>query len=72
MTLAANQNHSDAQYQLGIIYSTGNFISRDINKSIHYLTLAANQNHSKAQYFLGILYSTGEFISRDIINLFII
>ena len=66
MTLAANQNDSDAQFKLGLIFYSGEYIARDINKSIHYLTLAANQSNSKALYFLGIFYYSNEYLTRDI------
>ena len=43
-SLASNQNHSDAQFALGIIYYNGVYVPRDIKKSIHYLSLASDQN----------------------------
>ena len=59
-------NYPEAQYNLGVIYYEGQYISRDINKAIHYLTLAADQNHPQAQYNLGFIYYKGQYISRDI------
>ena len=64
-SLAANENYSRAQFNLGIIYYNGDEIPRDMSKAIHYLTLAANQNNSKAQLILGIIYYNGDEISRD-------
>ena len=46
-----------AQTNLGNIYYKGEYISRDINKAIHYLTLAANQNVVNAQFSLGNIYN---------------
>ncbi|KAK8837097.1 hypothetical protein M9Y10_037150 [Tritrichomonas musculus] len=65
-SLAANQNYSKAQLNLGNIYLNGDVISRDIDKAIHYYSLAANQNNSSAQFNLGVIYSNGDGVSRDI------
>ena len=51
---------------LGNIYTDGEYITRDINKAIHYFSHAADQNHLNAQFILGIIYYTGEYIKRDI------
>ena len=61
-TLAANQNDPRAQYNLGIIYYSGQYI----NKSIYYFTLDANQNHLGAQFNLGSIYYSDQYIARDI------
>ncbi|KAK8885296.1 hypothetical protein M9Y10_040742 [Tritrichomonas musculus] len=66
LTLAANQNHSDAQFLLGDIYYFGEYNTRDINKSIHYFTLAANQDHRDSQFLLGCIYYEGLYIDYDI------
>ena len=58
MTLSANQNNPEAQYHLGYIYASGEFVKQDVNKGIHYLTLSANQNNSDAQLTLGSIYYT--------------
>ena len=62
----ANQNIPEAQFYLGEIHYRGEYITRDINKSIHYFTLASNQNIPKAQFTLGLIYYLGEYITRDI------
>ena len=38
-TLAANQNNSNAQFALGVIYLDSKFISVDFNKATLYLTM---------------------------------
>ena len=45
-----NQNHPKAQFVLGTIYHEGQYVTRDINKAIHYYSLASNQNHAEAQF----------------------
>ena len=64
--MAANQNHTGAQFFLGVIYLSGEYITRDINKAIHYFSLVANKNNAYAQFFLGIIYSNGEYNTVDI------
>lgn len=63
---AALQNHSSAQYFLGMTYYIKYFKVIDSKKAIYYLTLSANQNHSDAQYALGIIYFNGEYVKKDI------
>ena len=41
ITLAADGNNSGAQLNIGYIYYEGKYITRDINKAIHYFSLAA-------------------------------
>ena len=44
----------------------GLYVTRDINKAIHYYSLAADQNYPNAQINLGAIYHEGQYISRDI------
>ncbi|KAK8839265.1 hypothetical protein M9Y10_032196 [Tritrichomonas musculus] len=60
--LAANQNNSEAQFNLGEVYQQEN----DISKAMHYFSLAANQNNADALFKLGVIYDEGTFITRDI------
>jgi len=46
---AAKQNHTDAQYNLALIYMDGNKAAKkDIEKAKTWLTKAANKNHKKS------------------------
>ena len=49
-----------------MIYYEGQFIERDIEKSIHYFTLASNQNNSGAQYFFFGLFIQLNILSNKI------
>ncbi|KAK8850175.1 hypothetical protein M9Y10_018298 [Tritrichomonas musculus] len=60
------QGYDQILYYIGKIYYEGQYVSRDINKSIHYLTLSSDQNNSDAQYFLGKIFFSGKYFSRDI------
>ncbi|KAK8898261.1 hypothetical protein M9Y10_000539 [Tritrichomonas musculus] len=63
--LSAEQNYSDAQYELGNIYYSKEYDAFDIDKAMHYFTLAANKS-KYAQYALGNIYSEGIYVQRDI------
>ncbi|KAK8878543.1 hypothetical protein M9Y10_005323 [Tritrichomonas musculus] len=45
----AKQNHSEAQYKLGVIYYENPNLKDSFNESIHYLLLSANQNNVNAR-----------------------
>lgn len=63
--LSANQNNSDAQLGLGIIYFYDEYGRKDINKAIHYFNLSANQNNSEAEIFLAFIYLYGHYVPKD-------
>ncbi|KAK8886523.1 hypothetical protein M9Y10_041987 [Tritrichomonas musculus] len=65
-SLAANQNNSYAQFNLGLIYYYGVGTSLSIEKAIYYFTLAAYQNQSDAQFYLGSIYYEGLYVTSDI------
>ncbi|KAK8871371.1 hypothetical protein M9Y10_007094 [Tritrichomonas musculus] len=65
-SLAADQNHPDALYNLGLIFDEDEEVPKDINKVIHYYTLAAEQNNPLAQFNLGLIYHDGEYILKDV------
>ena len=44
LSLAANQNIPQAQFNLGLIYYEGKHVTRDIDKAKHYCQFAAYQN----------------------------
>lgn len=54
--MAANQNHSEALFYLGLIYDKAEFVPRDINKAIDCYSKSSDLNNSKAQLNLGLLY----------------
>lgn len=66
MTLAANHNNEQAQYNLGIVYCNEQYMSCDINKSIYYMTLASRNGHEYAQAKLGIDYYKGQIVQQNI------
>ena len=52
----ATQGDSDAQYQLGLMYRSGNGVEENVYQAIHWLTRAANADNSQAQYALAMIY----------------
>ena len=55
-SLAANQNMTEAQYTLYVIFSIPYYVPKDMSQAIYYCTKAADINHSDAQHFLGMHY----------------
>ena len=51
---AADQSHSLAQFNLGIMYGAGQGVPRDEAKSIGWMQKAADQGDAGAQYHLGM------------------
>ena len=53
---AAEQGHTDAQYNLGVFYEIGEGVDQSWRESIKWYRKAAEQGHSKAQNTLGDRY----------------
>ena len=50
---AAEQNHAEAQYNLGICYAGGQGVEKDYVEAVKWFRKAAEQNDAEAQYSLG-------------------
>ena len=62
---AADHGSQFAQYRLGKIYLTGEFVPKDVEKALAYLTASADQGNQFAQYALGKLYLFGRDVPPD-------
>ena len=62
---AADQDHLDAQYNLGIMYDKGQGVLRDEKQAFYWYQKAANQGDAKAQYNLGVMYASGLGVLKD-------
>jgi TonB family protein len=62
--LGAEQENAIAQYQLALLYSSGEGTTKDLEKSSYWLTKAANQSHSEAQFHLGLNYLNGYGVNK--------
>ena len=57
---SANKGISKAQFELGMMYLSGDRVKEDIVQGKYWLTKAAGQGNSDAQCNLGILYAKKE------------
>ena len=62
----ANAGNSEAQFQLGRLYDSGEKLERDRQKAITWYTSAANQGHAESQYRLAIAYLYGIGATRNV------
>ena len=58
--LAAEQGHIGAQFNLGVMYDTGEGVAQDAAEAVRWFRRAAEQRHARAQYNLGVMDRTGE------------
>jgi TPR repeat protein len=55
----ASYGHARSQFQLGILFLTGEVVTKNIGEAVKWLTEAANNGHADAQYYLGSIYLQG-------------
>lgn len=65
-TAAAENGLDLAQYNLAILYFTGQGVDKDLAKAFHWTEAAAQQGHINAQYNLGSLYLSGQGVATDV------
>ena len=63
--LAANQGHTKAQFNLGVMYDAGEGVKQDFRKAAKWYRLAAKKGFAQAQFNLGIMYREGEGVLQD-------
>ena len=64
-TLAAEEGLDLAQYNLGILYYTGQGVNQDVAEAFRWTEAAALQGHVAAQFNLGSLYFSGDGVAAD-------
>jgi TPR repeat protein len=57
---AAKANHSDSQYNVGLMYEQGIGTSVNLKEALFWYEKAAKQGNTAAQYNLGVLYENGK------------
>ncbi len=62
---AAEQGYASAQTSLGILYMSGQGVSRDYGKALEWFGKADEQGDAFAKYHLGILYYKGNGTGQD-------
>ncbi len=56
----ADKGDANAQFSLGLHYSTANDDTLDFAQAAHWYRMAADQQHTLAQFNLGMLYERGQ------------
>jgi TPR repeat protein len=62
---AAALGHSDAQLNLGLMYSNGQGVTRNDRTAAQWIRKAAESGLTDAEYSLGLLYFEGRGVRRD-------
>ena len=62
---AAEQGDAVAQFNLGVMYATGEGVPQDDAEAARWYRLAAEQGNADAQYDLGLRYATGLGVPED-------
>jgi hypothetical protein len=65
---AAEQEWSEAQFNLGMMYSKGEGVPQDYKEAVKWFTKAAEQGLSKAQFNLGTMYGDGKGVIEDYVE----
>ena len=64
-SVAAEQGHAEAQFNLGVMYDNGQGVKQDYFKAVEWYQKAADQGQSDAQFNLGLLYYDGEGVRQN-------
>ena len=63
-----NKGDADAQYNLGVMYATGDGVPKDAVQAVSWYRKAAEQGHALAQGNLGFMYATGDGVPKDFVT----
>jgi len=61
----AEQGDLEAQYHLGICFSRGRGVEKNLDMAAHWFDAAAKKGHSGAQCSLGVCYLNGQGVKKD-------
>ena len=62
---AADQGHSQAQFNLAVMYVNGLGVAADNVEAASWYRRAAEQGNTSAQYNLGLMYYNGDGVAQD-------
>jgi TPR repeat protein len=62
---AANQGYEQAQFNLGVLYQTGQGVPPDYAAVAGWWRKAADRGFTKAAFNLGVMYQTGKRVPQD-------
>ena len=63
--LAEQRGDAEAQYRMGLLYSSGSGVLRDKREAVKWYRMAAQQGHASAQERLGNAYRHGWGVERN-------
>ena len=66
--LAADQGDASAQFNLGLVYRTGQGVPQDDAQAVKWYRLAADQGDASAQFNLGNTYDIGRGVPQDYVQ----
>ena len=61
----AEQGHTYAQYNLGVVYANGQGVPQDYKEAVRWYRLSAEQGFAHAQTNLGLMYSNGTGVPQN-------
>ena len=64
--MAAELGHAEAQYNLGVMYATGEGVHEDDAEAARWYRRAAEQGNAEAQFHLGEAYLSGLGVPKDV------
>ncbi len=59
------QDSPEAQYNLGVMYASGEGVPQDDAEAVRWYRMAAEQGHAEAQNNLGVMYDNGRGVTQD-------
>jgi len=62
---AAEQEHANAQSNLGFMYAQGQGVTQDYAEALRWFRKAAEQGEAPAQFNLGLMYRQGHGVTQD-------
>lgn len=65
MQTLADNDYTPAQYNMGVMYLTGNGVSKNQSQGVKYLRKAADRGHTKAASTIGAMYLQGQGVTRN-------
>ncbi len=61
----ADQGHAKAQFNLGVMYDQGRYVTQDYAQAVFWYLKAAEQGNANAQYNLALKYQIGQGVIKD-------
>lgn len=62
---AANLGHPGAAYEVGIAYTQGRVVSKDLNTGARWINRSADLGDQRAQYLIGANFMSGEGVDKN-------